>query len=84
MIICVMSEGSKEDKLRHIFRIFDKDGSGSISNEELVGIVTHLYHLIPIKEKREAGTPGQLAQRIMTEADRNKVIQTSSELLSQP
>ena len=35
MIIYVMSEGTKEEKLKHIFRIFDRDGSGSICDPSL-------------------------------------------------
>ena len=73
MIIYVMSEGSKEEKMKHIFRIFDRDGSGSISQEEMVSIVTHLYHLIPERERGEVGTPEQFSQIIMNEMDRNKV-----------
>ena len=76
VIIYVMSDGSKEEKLRQIFRIFDKDGSGSITQEELVGIVTNLYHLIQDKGKEEAGSPEELAKRIMNETDRNKVDQS--------
>ena len=73
MIIYVMSEGSKEEKLKHIFRIFDRDGSGSISQEEMTSIVTHLYHLIPERERGEVGTPEQFSMKIMNEMDRNKV-----------
>ena len=54
-------------------RIFDKDGSGSISQAEMTSIVTHLYHLMPDKEREQAGTPEQFSQRIMNETDRNKV-----------
>ena len=71
-----MSDGSKEEKLRQIFRIFDKDGSGSITQGEIVGIVTNLYHLIQHEEKEEAGSPEELAQRIMDETDRNQVVQS--------
>ena len=54
-------------------RIFDKDGSGSISQAEMTSIVTHLYHLMPDKEREQAGTPEQFSQRIMNETDKNKV-----------
>ena len=73
MIIYVMSEGSKEEKLKHIFRIFDRDGSGSISQEEMTSIVTHLYHLIPERERGEVGTPEQFSMKIMNEMDKNNV-----------
>ena len=73
MIIYVMSDGSKEEKLKHIFRIFDRDGSGSISQEEMTSIVTHLYHLIPGRERGEVGTPEQFSQKIMNEMDKNNV-----------
>ena len=84
-----MSDGSKEEKLQHIFRlgimihcmklknvkirIFDKDGSGSISADEMCSIVRHLYHLIPEKERQELGTPEDFTERIMGETDRNQV-----------
>ena len=42
-----------------MFRIFDSDGSGSISLVEMTNIVSHLYHLIPDKERVEVGTPEQ-------------------------
>ena len=78
MIIYVMSDGTKEDKLKHIFRliyfvsqinfsqsncvprIFDCDGNGTISPEELTKIVRHLYCLLPEKDKLTAGTPQQV------------------------
>merc|ERR1719430_665757 len=77
-----MSDGSKEEKLRQIFRIFDKDGSGSITQGEMEGIVTNLCHLIQDKEKEEAASPEELAQRIMNETDRNKVVHSTAASIS--
>jgi hypothetical protein len=39
----------------------------------MTNIVSHLYHLIPDKDKVEVGTPEQFSQRIMSETDKNKV-----------
>ena len=39
----------------------------------MTSIVTHLYHLMPDKEREQAGTPEQFSQRIMNETDKNKV-----------
>eukprot|EP00090_Calanus_glacialis_P013756 TRINITY_DN22400_c1_g1_i1.p1 TRINITY_DN22400_c1_g1~~TRINITY_DN22400_c1_g1_i1.p1 ORF type:complete len:201 (+),score=59.24 TRINITY_DN22400_c1_g1_i1:62-664(+) len=83
MIIYVMSDGTKEDKLKHIFRIFDCDGNGTISSEELTKIVSHLYCLLPEKDKVTAGTPQQLSEQIMREMDRNKdAVVSIDELMS--
>ena len=40
-----------------MFRIFDGDGNGNITLEELNQIVYHLYHLLPEKDKALVGTP---------------------------
>ena len=39
----------------------------------MTSIVTHLYHLMPDKEREQVGTPEQFSQRIMNETDKNKV-----------
>eukprot|EP00092_Neocalanus_flemingeri_P022117 GFUD01023993.1.p1 GENE.GFUD01023993.1~~GFUD01023993.1.p1 ORF type:complete len:202 (+),score=71.82 GFUD01023993.1:107-712(+) len=72
VIIYVMSDGTKEEKLKHIFRIFDSDGDGSITLVEMTSIVSHLYHLIPEKEREEVGSPEKFSERIMKEMDKNK------------
>ena len=43
-----------------MFRIFDSDGDGNITIEEMTSIVSHLYHLIPEKEREAVGTPDKV------------------------
>jgi len=42
----IISGGSNEEKLKQIFRIFDRDSDGSVSRGEMKGMVEHLFHLI--------------------------------------
>ena len=39
------SSGSPEEKLRWAFKMYDKDGSGSIELKEMVEIVSTLYDM---------------------------------------
>lgn len=46
MVLYVMSNGSAEENLRQIFRIFDINSDGTISQKELQKIVKDLFHLL--------------------------------------
>merc|ERR1712142_1119349 len=69
VIVCVMSQGSPQAKLRQIFRIFDTDNNGVISVDELNTIVEHLFHLVPDGHKHHLETPASIADCLMTEMD---------------
>merc|ERR1712142_947194 len=69
VIVCVMSQGSPQAKLRQIFRIFDTDNNGVISVDELNNIVEHLFHLVPDGQKHHLETPASIADCLMTEMD---------------
>ena len=60
VVLCVMSNGSAEENLRQIFRIFDINSDGTISQKELQKIVKDLFHLLkkdgdPTKESEVMG-----------------------------
>ena len=46
VVLYVMSNGSAEENLRQIFRIFDINSDGTISQKELQKIVKDLFHLL--------------------------------------
>ena len=46
IVLYVMSNGSPEENLRQIFRVFDINNDGKISVSELKRIVKDLFHLI--------------------------------------
>ena len=46
IVLYVMSNGTPEENLRQIFRVFDINNDGKISVGELKRIVKDLYHLI--------------------------------------
>ena len=60
VVLYVMSNGSAEENLRQIFRIFDINSDGTISQKELQKIVKDLFHLLkkdgdPKKESEVSG-----------------------------
>ena len=46
IVLYVMSNGTPEENLRQIFRVFDINNDGKISVAELKRIVKDLYHLV--------------------------------------
>ena len=46
VVLYIMSNGSAEENLRQIFRIFDINSDGTISQKELKKIVKDLFHLL--------------------------------------
>ena len=46
IVLYVMSNGTPEENLRQIFRVFDINNDGKISVAELKRIVKDLFHLI--------------------------------------
>lgn len=38
-----LTKAPKEEKLKHIFKLLDMDGSGTLSSKEVVQVVKHAY-----------------------------------------
>jgi len=82
VIVYIMSDGTVEEKLKHIFRIIDSDGNGSISTVEMGEIVEHLFHLIPEKERRDKN-PREMSEALMSEMDNDSDgLVTEAELMA--
>jgi hypothetical protein len=58
-----MSNGSPEDNLKQIFRVFDINQDGSISTKELKRIVKDLFHLLSKEDNPEAESQEVLADK---------------------
>ena len=54
IVLYIMSNGSPEENLKQIFRVFDINNDGSISLKELQRIVKDLFHLINEQNADEA------------------------------
>merc|ERR1712106_6578 len=74
-----MSSGTPDEKLKQIFRIFDSDGNGTISEDEMKSVVNHLYHLIPEKDKSDVNSIEEFSKSMMEEMDKNKDGEISEE-----
>merc|ERR1712013_500927 len=78
IVLYVMSNGSPEENLKQIFRVFDINNDGSISLKELQRIVKDLFHLINEQNADEASQE-VLAQSAFNEMDENHDGQVSEE-----
>ena len=66
-----MSNGTPEENLQRIFRLFDIDGNGSMSQKELTKIIKHLFHLFKKEEKYAKMSEKDLAAEAFKEMDTN-------------
>ena len=71
VLIYVMSNGTAEENLKRIFRLFDIDGNGFMSKKELTKIIKHLFHLFKKEEKYAKMTEKDLASEAFKEMDTN-------------
>jgi Ca2+-binding EF-hand superfamily protein len=70
-VLYIMSNGSPEANLKQIFRVFDINGDGSISQKEMVRIVKDLFHLLNTGGNPDMATGEQLATTAFKEMDVN-------------
>ena len=66
-----MSNGTPEENLQRIFRLFDIDGNGFMSQKELTKIIKNLFHLFKKEEKYAKMSEKDLAAEAFKEMDTN-------------
>jgi hypothetical protein len=71
IVLYIMSNGSPEANLKQIFRIFDINGDGSISQKEMVRIVKDLFHLLNSNDNPDQSSGEDLATTAFKEMDIN-------------
>jgi len=72
--ICGLSitcHGSREDKLRWAFNMYDIDKSGTITEDELTEIIRSIYNMMAGDEKQlsDNDSPEKLAERLFLQMD---------------
>ena len=72
--ICGLSitcHGTKEDKLRWAFNMYDVDGSGTITEDELVEIIKSIYKMMQGTDQADLATepPHKLANQLFKKMD---------------
>ena len=71
IVLYVLSNGSPEDNLKQLFRIFDIDSDGAVSPKELERIVKALFHLFKKPDDPDKAEQEQMARDAFKEMDTN-------------
>merc|ERR1711935_210881 len=71
VVLYIMSNGTPEENLRQIFRVFDINNDGKISVPEMRKIVSDLFHLINISTK-DTRSEEDVADSAFKEMDENQ------------
>ena len=71
MVLYILSNGTPEENLKQIFRIFDINDDGSLSPKEVRKVVKYLFKIFPQKEYPDEASQKNLAENAFKEMDEN-------------
>ena len=71
IVLYVMSNGTPEENLKQIFRVFDINNDGSLSPRELRRLVHDLFQMFPQEDNPDKASQKLLATQAFKEMDTN-------------
>ena len=82
IVLYIMSSGTREENLGQIFRVFDTNRDGTISQEEMKRIVKNLYYLFKLDEKVQSGNNkgGKKTKQMMKQESKDFAMQAFKEM----
>ena len=80
-VLYIMSNGTPEENLKQIFRIFDLNNDGTLSPEEMGKLVKDLSKMFPKKDNPNAMSHEDLAHKALKEMDADSFLRGNAEIL---
>ncbi|KAK3090369.1 hypothetical protein FSP39_011270 [Pinctada imbricata] len=71
--LSVTASSNLEKKLRWAFKMYDIDGNGRISKDEILSLMTAVYKMTPqIKKPSDVSTPEKMTKKLFKKLDTDK------------
>ena len=71
MAVNITSSGTPEEKLKWVFKLYDVDGNGSISQNEMTKVVQSMYDMLTPEESKTGERANEKTKEVFQQLDLN-------------
>ena len=71
LAINITSSGTPEEKLKWVFKLYDVDGNGTISQNEMTKVVQSMYDMLAPEESKTDERANEKAKEVFQQLDLN-------------
>ena len=71
LAINITSSGTPEEKLKWVFKLYDVDGNGTISQNEMTKVVQSMYDMLTPEESKTGERANEKAKEVFQQLDLN-------------